>query len=320
MPHMDFERDIANEIVRYFDGHSIEFDHQRSTDASYLLERYFRARTKMIFSRPRSVHYSTELRAKLGTLERRYRQPLATIEERFKTGGDLTEFLSRLARNVDSIDAMLNDLRIHHLHLGVKRSPNETQVERSDLLLFVWVGVDDAYLIDIRPHPRKRDPNDYGWSHQEYLAIIERNWPDLLDPYELPGVSGDSTSDSGRKELQRKYANVVTRIGGRAIAPPGGGMTASGANLRHVWMAKRQLWLVDQVQTAIDTHWAECRRDLQHAGVHADDDAEFRLIRIEDGDFTPELQSLLRSELGRSGWIVLHVASGKHVDWNFEWE
>lgn len=320
MPQMDFESDVADEIVRYFDKNSIKFDRERSTDASYMVERYFRARVKMIVSRPRSVHYSAELRATLDRLGERYRHPLARIEERFRTGGCLTEFLSAMAPNVDKPDAMLNDLGIHHLHIGAKRHPKAKRVERSASLLLVWVGVDDAYLIDIRPHPQRHNPDDYGWSRQEYLDVIELNWPHLLDPYEVRGVSGVSVSDSGRKELQRKNANVVTQVGNRAIAPPGGGMTGSGANLTHVWMATRLLWLVEQLQQLIQSHWAECRRDLQRADLNAEDDARFRLVRIDDEDFTPEVQSVLTSELGRSGWTVLHVASGKHIDWNFSSE
>ncbi len=318
MPRMNFERDAADEIVRYFDKKSIKFDRQRSTDTSYLLERYFRAMAKMIAPRPRRVHYSAELRAKLGTLEERYRQPLATIEVRFEAGGDLTEFLSTLASNVDKPDAMLNDFGIHHLHLGDKRSSKAKRVKRSDRLLMVWVGVDDAHLIDIRPHPEQRDIDDNGWSHQEYLDVIERNWPHLLDPYEVPGVSGASISNSGRRALQRKNANVVTQVGNRAIAPPGGGMTASGANLKHVVMVMKLLRLIEWVQQVIETCWAECRRDLERAGVHAADDARFRLVRIDEDDLTPELLSRLTSELGRSGWTILHVASGMHIDWNFE--
>jgi len=317
---MDFERDVADEIVRYFDEHRIGFDLERSTNASYMLERYLRARAKIISPRSRSVHHSAELVTRLDMLEERYRQPFATIEERFETGGDLTGFLSKLASKVDKPDAMLNDFGIHHLHLGEKRSPDAKRVDRSDQLLLVWVAVDDVYFIDIRPHPQPNDPEDYGWSHQECLEIIERNWPHLLDPYEIRGVRGDSISDSGRKELRRKNVNVVTRIGSRAIAPPGGGMTASGANLKHVWMVKKLLWLIAHVQHVIETHWDDCRRDLQKAGLHIEEEAEFRLVRIDEDELTPAVQSLLTSELGRSGWTILNVASGKHIDWNFEWD
>ena len=317
---MKFERDIANEVVRYFDERSISFDQERSSDASYLLERYFRIRLKVIASQPRTVHYSTELRAKLGTLEERCRQPLAKIEERFETGGDVSEFQSKLASKIHVPDAMLNDLGLHHLHLGAKRSPDAKRVERSDWLLLVMVHPDDAYFVDIGPHPHPSDPDDYGWSRQEHLQVIDRNWSHLLDPYELRGVRGSSIPDSGRRELQRKNANVATQIGDRAIAPPGGGMTSSGANLMHVWMAMRLLWLVEQAQQAIEVHWAEHRRDLRDAGVHAEDDAEFRLARIDDDELTPEVHSRLTTELGKGGWIIQHVASGTPIEWDFGWE
>ena len=87
MPQMDFERDVADEIVRYLNECSIKFDRERSTDASYLLERYFRARAKMICPRPRSVHHSAELRSRLGTLEERYSKPLATMGQRGRIFG-----------------------------------------------------------------------------------------------------------------------------------------------------------------------------------------------------------------------------------------
>ena len=320
MPKMDFEQDVVNEIVRYFDEHSIMYDQERSADPEYLVERYFRIRYKMIASRPRAVHYSSELRAALGALEECFRQPFAEIKARFESGGDLTEFQSKLAAKVNAPDAMLNDFGIHHLDLGIKRSPDAKRVERSDLLLLVVVRPDDAYFVDIRPHPQREDPDDYGWSRQEYLEIIDRNWNRLLDPYEVRGVGGTSIPDSGRKELQRKNANVVTQIGGRAIAPPGGGMTSSGANLIHVVLAKRLLWLVEETQQVIETHWAECRSDLLDAGMQVYNDAEFRLVRIDEADLTPEVWSRLTTELGKSGWIVQHVASGMHIDWNFGWE
>ena len=320
MPTMNFEQDIADEVVRYFDEHAIKYDRERSADPEQLVQRYFRIRSKMIVSRPRAVHYSTELQAKLGTLDERYRQPFAEIEERFESGGDLAEYLSRLAEIADVPDTMLNDFGIHHLHLGSKPSPDAKRVKRSDLLLLVCVRPDDAYFVDIRPHPKRDDPDDYGWSDQECLRIIDRNWSHLLDRYELRGENGDSITDIERKELQRKNVNVVIQIGDRAIAPPGGGMTSSGANATHMVLAKRLLWLAGETQRVIETRWDECRRDLLDAGLQVEDDAEFRLVRIDDGDVTPEVWSRLTTELGRSGWIIQHVASGKHIDWDFGWE
>ena len=41
-------------------------------------------------------------------------------------------------------------------------------------------------------------------------------------------------------------------------------------------------------------------------------------MRVDEEDLTPEVLDVVTSELGRSGWMILHVASGKHIDWNFE--
>ncbi len=318
MPRMDFERDLAQEIVRFFDERSIDFDGSKAADPSFLVEQYFRAKAKSIAQRPRSVHWSAELWAKLDTLEDRYRDPLAEIERRFGTGGDVAEFLSRRALNVENSDGLLNDFGIHHLHLGQKANPEDDYVARSDRLLFVGVGADDALFIDVRQHPHLGDADDFGWSDPELLNIVHRNWPQVLQSHELQGVSGDCVSDRERKELRRKNVNVVTRLGDMAVAPPGGGTTASGANLRHVWLAMWLCRLVQHTQEMIETHWVECRRDLRRAGLDVEDDAEFRLVRVDEEDLTAEVRDSLASELGRSGWVIQHVATGQHIDWNFE--
>ena len=318
MPQMDFERDIADEIVRYFEEHSISFDRSKSEDPEFLAERYFRAKATMISQRPRSVHWSAELRARLSTLGERYRRPLAEIERRLAAGDDLAEFLSKRVLDSEKSDGMLNDFGLHHLHLGHKANPADEHVERSDRLLFAGVGADDVLFVDVRRHPQLGDADDFGWSDPELLDIIHRNWPNILRSHQLQGVSGDTLSDRERKELRRKNVNVVTRVGDMAIAPPGGGTTASGANLKHVWKAMRLCRLAQHTQELIETNWAECRHDLRGAGLEVEDDAEFRLVRLDEEDLTPEVPGVLTSELGRSGWMVLHVASGKHIDWSFE--
>lgn len=319
MPRMDFERDVANEIVRYFDECSVSFDRDQSSDASHLLERYFRFRLKAIDRRPRSVYCSLELQAKLATLEERYSQPFVEIKERFETGSDLSEFLSRLASNVNAADAMLNDFGLHHLHLGAKRSPTAKRVARSDMLLLVMVRPDDAYFVDIRPHPQSSDPDDHGWSHQEYLQIINRNWSYLLDPFELRGVTGDSIPDSGRKELQRKHVNMVTEIDGRAIAPPGGGTTASGANATHRFLADQLLRQLRHAQDDIRLAWEGLRSGFQNAGLQVDDDTELRLVPVRGTTLPEILTGSLVGTLTQSGWMIQHAASGTLLDVGLEW-
>ncbi|WP_419855267.1 hypothetical protein [Candidatus Poriferisodalis sp.] len=319
MPKMDFKRDLGCEIVRYFDERSISFEREQSSDTPWLLERYFRLRLKEIAPRPRRVHHSTELRAKLGAVEERYRLPFTEIEQRFEIGSDVSEFQSRLASNVSVPDAMLNDLGLHHLHLGAKRSPDAKRVERSDMLLLVMVCPDDAYFVDIRPHPQSSDPDDYGWSQQEYLRLIDRNWSHLLDPYELRGVTGSSIPDSGRRALQQKNANVATQIGDRAIAPPGGGMTSSGANLTHVWMAMKVLWQLEQLEGAIHADWEGQHQTFQRAGLDAGLDTELHLVPIKGATLPEILVGPFTGGLLLSGWTIQIADTGTRLEWGLQW-
>ena len=320
VPQMNFERDLTEGTIRYFGEHGIRFDRGRSADVSYLLERYYRARTKLIVRRPRSVHYSTEVQAKLDSLAVTHRAVVAAIRERFEQGGDLAQFLSRKASRADARDGMLSDFGLHHFHLESALDPNGEHVKRSDWLLLAYVQPDDAYFVDVIAHPDSNDTDDCGWSDEGYLHIIDANWPQLLEPHVLRGENGDSLSDVERKELRRKNVNVVTLIGDKAIAPPGGGMTASGATATHVLMAMKLRRQIEHIQEVVDTHWPECRRALEEAGLQVDDDAELRLILVDECNLPVALRRSMSGDFGWSGWAIAHTASGTLIDWSFEWE
>ena len=320
MPQMNFERDVVEGIVRYFDDHKIRFDRGRWADVSYLLERYYRARTKLIVRRPRSVHYSDEFGARLGSLAATHRSAVAEIRVRFEQGEDLAEFLSRKASRADARDGMLSDFGLHHFHLENALDPDGQHMKRSDWLLLAYVQPDDAYFVDVIAHPDPRGTDDYGWTDDKYLHTIDANWPDLLEPHVLRGENGDSLSDVERKELRRKNVNVVTLIGDRAIAPPGGGMTASGATATHVLMAMKLRRQIEHIQEVIEVHWPECRRGLEEAGLQVDDDAELRLILVDECNLPVALRRPMTGDFGWSGWAIAHTASGTLIDWSFEWE
>ena len=52
-------------------------------------------------------------------------------------------------------------------------------------------------------------------------------------------------------------------------------MTASGANLKHVWMAMRLRCLVEETQKMIRNELGYMPKSPSHAGVHAEDSTEF---------------------------------------------
>ena len=188
---------------------------------------------------------------------------------------------------------------------------------RTDVLLFVHVRPCDAYFLDVRKHPNRRDPADFGWSDVDILNIIDSNWPEVLKPYIVPGVEASRLTDEQRKELRRKNANVVTQVGDKTIAPPGGGHLADGANLACKFQAMRLLAQIEHAEQVIESCWDDCRRGLQRAGVDADA-ARLQLVRIADTNLPNTGLGSLAGELSRSGWAIADTASGTLIDWSFE--
>lgn len=81
-----------------------------------------------------------------------------------------------------------------------------------------------------------------------------------------------------------------------------------------MWLCR----LAQHTQELIETHWSECRRDLRGGGLEVEEDAELRLVLVDDEELVPDILGSLTGQLGRSGWAVLHIASGRLIDWKLE--
>lgn len=317
MHRTDFVSDLVDEIKRYFDEHGIRYTRSEPLSPVELLERYFYSVVKMIDTRPRRVHCSAEFETTLETLDRRYVAPIETIRGRFESGGDLSEFLSKRASDAGFNDGLLSDFGVHHFHLGARPNPSSRRVERTEVLLFVHVQPCDAYLLDVRKHPNRRGSADFGWSDVDILNIMDSNWPEVLKQYIVPGVEGSTLTDEQRKELRRKNVNVVTQVGDKTIAPPGGGQLANGANLACRFQAMRLLSQIEHVEQVIENCWDDCRLGLQRAGIDADA-AKLQLVRVADTNLPNIGLGSLAGELGWSGWAIADATSGTLIDWSFK--
>jgi hypothetical protein len=153
--------------------------------------------------------------------------------EKAESGQDLTPHLSTLIDNPDYKDLMFYDWGIFHFHLGTNPHPKRQGfVERTGDLLFAIAHSHTArmYLIDIHPHKG-------GFTNQALLRILEENWPEILGPYELNGVTelSDNASDSDIDSLRKGSMNTFIQTpGGRFLMPMGGGITgaATSAHIR----------------------------------------------------------------------------------------
>ena len=102
------------------------------------------------------------------------------------------------------------------------------KVNRSGYLLFAMVDDDDARFVDVRLH--HEPPEELQWVRQDLLDVVSANWPEVIDAHVLHGVTGDTITDTEKKELRRKSVNYAPKLAEAAVMPLGGGMTSDGSS------------------------------------------------------------------------------------------
>ena len=162
-----------------------------------LLVLYYNWRARLIPAHPRHVTRSDALEQ--NPIVARRSDVVAAIVRDIEQGNDLTKYLSRrvqigfeFAKNpakkklnkLPHLDPLLNDWRIHHLHLTTTVEPDGF-VERDDPLLFAMFTPSKAYLLDIGTHD--------SFADDQLVKIAVKNWPSDQLFFELKGVLGLSS-------------------------------------------------------------------------------------------------------------------------------
>lgn len=319
MPQISLTSDMTKEIVKFFNDNSVIYDKKDVINARRLLAQYFYVVERMIPEIPRSVHFSSELSTNLTGMDSKWANFVQNIKQHFEDGRDVLKFLSKGALNARSQDGLLTDFGIHHLHLGNKRSESETFVERSDYLLFVFIESSNVYFLDLRRHPNANIPGDYGWSDQDYLKIMQSNWPEVLRKYSLKRATGTIVSDEQKKTLQELNINVISSFGGEAIFSPGGGLAGDGSNMYCQYLADRLVHQVENIQNYIEENGSQCATMLREAGVDTSQGVAFQLVRLGGCGLPQEKLQALNGELSWSGWGISETVTRTLIDWHFQY-
>ena len=287
---MDLTADLDRIIREQFDKSGVSYN--KKLQVVDLAASYFEMLNRRIDPRPRRVHFSEELCESLGRLigetdPNQKRKAADAWSAVFKIrylmvrGRNVNAFLHKgieSATGKRSRDGMLWDFGMHHFHLSTE-SASSGFVERSDYLLFAVLTDEDAYFVDVGPHPT---PKNLGWVRQELLRIVRANWPELIKPWILHGTKGDVFTDRERARLRDKRANVATDLDGHAVAPLGGGLTAAGSSILCRRLADELMHQIECHQEYFDTPPPELRLALQNRGMATAGKMEFDLVLLEE--------------------------------------
>lgn len=236
---IDFEQDVRDEIIKYLPHNrndQAEVDRLRALPTDRLLTYYLNWRDRLIHTRPRSVLLSRELTSR--SLYAARRKDVENLLAKMRSGGDLNPHLSERIldgyiprdkknplRDNRSLDLLLNDWNMHHLHIsqGMKSSGF---VERDDPLLIVIIRDDIAFVVDLVVHG--------SWSDQSLVEIVVENWPKANLFVRLSGVtaSRQSLKSSERSQLRRAGLATHIEINGELYIPATGGISTAGTSTR----------------------------------------------------------------------------------------
>ncbi len=323
-PEMTLRSDLSRLIEDQFDKNRIKYD--RSMPLDRLAARYFEMNQRCIQPVPRRVHISDRTYASLGKLMRRGKDDPAALDAWFTVfrlrqllveGAIVNAFLSSRIRRANVRDGLLWDYGMHHFHLCGEMDAGGF-VKRSDHLLFAIVAREDAYFVDVRPHPRN---GGIEWSNQELLRIVHANWPELIEANVLNGILGTELTDGEKHELRRNNVNSAVEIDGKAIAPLGGGMAGDGSSVLCTHYASRLLRDLRRHEEILDSEDVRqaVAQNLRANGFDVGSTLEFELVFLEDLSRTPEQLDELTAEtcvsrdLFAMGLAVIEKGTGSPI-------
>lgn len=185
---------------------------------------------RLVEPRPRTIHLPQKIK-----IPAEHLRGINLILKKFKMGANVNSHQSRHIKNINFLDAFLQDFGFHHFHLGEKyqsTGKDRDLIVRTGYEIIAKVDVNDVYIIGVYKHSKKE--NCHLWAKTELLEICYENWPHLLDAYVVRGVLGNDKeiSEEDRIKLRGAYINVPIKLkNGVLLFSPGGGFTGNGISI-----------------------------------------------------------------------------------------
>lgn len=193
-----------------------------------------------------------------------FTEKLKRLETEIENAANLNSYLSRSIMNCSKDDLMLYDWGIYHLHISDKLDTRKSDgfMERSDLLLYALFDNDKAYFIKTINHKGENNM----WTKKECLDIINDNWPHLLEPYVMKGLSKEQQyiSDDERRIIRKNHGNTfITLNNGVVIMPPNMGLVCDGSPFKAIYAADYLKKQLNDVQSSIINDISDFRKQIK---------------------------------------------------------
>ncbi len=269
---IDMNRDLASLMYDSLKRRGISRVGQR--DPVY---EYFNYMKRTIRIRPRTILKSREF-----SVPPEYEKALQNFEDDVRAGRDLNRYLSDKILQPAASDALLYDWNIVHFHLTRWFRPDGF-AKRSDYQIFAWVTDDCLYLIQIYPHDRRKEP--YLYSKQELVRIVERNWPQLLEPHRIPGAVKltEQLDDKAYDQIHKAHITTAIQTGeGHVYCMIGGGYASDGSSgeaMRNANFWQNRMHICEEIIRE-NMQWI-ARKIRDYRGNHGKD-YQIRMLKLPE--------------------------------------
>lgn len=271
-------RRLAEDITANLQARGVPVPDVALTNVSEALLLAFRLAHRTVHPHPRRVRYSQELAGR--DLPESLQSGLRRVVDELEQGRDVTQRLTRRFLKPRFNDSLFNDLAIQHLHVG-ERDRVSGDVDGARDVLFAIVLEEEVLLLDIADHTAFQGSYDF-------VAVLERNWPELLRQDRLDGiVDGEASvtlSAKDRATYRKVGANLPLVLPEGVFLPPGGLVTRDGTSLRAIQNVQQTIGkLRNYLQLVVSDSPKLVSAIAARTGVSTNA-LDLRVVFAEDGD------------------------------------
>ena len=270
---MDFPllTDAKAIIVKYLSSFDLKPVGNSTQD---IFQSYFNFKHKFIRTKPRSVLISAGFKEKAQQLG--LEAVVKVIEQKCIDGVDINPFLSKGTFRLGTHDHLLNDWKIHHLHLNAtKTNPSDYFNDRSDYLLFVHVTTESVYFINIRPHKE-----DDVFAQRDLLRIVRDNWQQLDRQFRVRNEEMEIFPKFDEKDIAitRKKGYMFWTQVDKHVYAPGLGSAVSGFSMEAGLEMNEFLRELYKIHSYVTEHDSELKSTLSEKSGRKLSNLHFTLV------------------------------------------
>lgn len=198
------------------------------------LEKWIDFTLRYIEPKPRTLLFSDLIPTKIKKLPQELKIAFERLCHSLSLGQNVNHYQSKLlflngtSESHLKTDLLWADHGIHHLHLSTKAPDNGFFSARADYLVFLYIFNDVVLFIDINRHPKGEE-----FSTPVLLETIKRNWPDFIDQFKQPKLTGSSTrTQQETHELRSRGFWFPHYLNGNYYTPLNGGIMSNRSSAK----------------------------------------------------------------------------------------